>query len=82
MKIRKPRLGIGKKGVKISNIGVRLGGKRAGLNISRKGVSASGKVGRASYNTRKGCSLPFFLVILIAGLILLEVAWPKTIKNP
>lgn len=68
MKIRKPRIGIGKKGLKVSNVGVRLGGKRAGINLSRKGASASFKVGRGSYNTRKGCSMPFFLLVLIAGL--------------
>lgn len=56
MRFRKPRIGIGKKGIKIKNIGVRLGGKRSGINLSRKGVSASAGIGGTSYNTRRGLS--------------------------
>lgn len=65
MKIRKPRIGISKKGVSLTNIGARIGDKRAGVNLSRKGVSGSVKIGKGSYNTRKGCSLPLFGVFIV-----------------
>lgn len=63
MKIRKPRIRIGKRGPRLTNVGVRLGGKRAGVNLSRRGASGSIKVGKASYNTKRGCSLPFFGIL-------------------
>lgn len=57
MKIRKPKIAIGKKGVKLTNIGASIGGKGGRVNLSRKGVSATVGTKGASYNTRRGCIL-------------------------
>ena len=45
IKIRRPQIRIGKKGVRLANVGLSLGGKGARVNVSRKGASAT--VGRA-----------------------------------
>ncbi len=64
MHIRKPRLRITKKGLKLTKPSVRLGGK-SGINISGRGVSASVRTKAGSYNTKRGCSIPFFGSILL-----------------
>jgi len=74
MKIRKPRITIGKKGVGLSNIGASVGGKNARVNIGRKGLSGTVRAGGASFNTRKGCSLPIGLFLaalaaVVAGML-------------
>lgn len=71
MKLRKPRIAIGKKGVSLRNVGVRLGGKKAGVNLSRKGASVGGNVGGVGYNSKRGCVLPFFGILIVVILFLL-----------
>lgn len=67
MRIRKPRLRIGKSGkISLSGGGVSFGGKNARVNLSKSGVSGTLRAGKASYNTRRGCSMPFF----VAGILL------------
>lgn len=68
MKLRKPRIGLGKKGIRIQNIGARVGGKKAGINLSRRGVSVGGNVGGASYNSKRGCSLPIGILLVLLAL--------------
>lgn len=66
-KIRKPRLRIGKKGVKLEGGGVSVGGKNARVNLSKSGASVSGGVGKARYNSRRGWSLGCVLPILMVA---------------
>jgi hypothetical protein len=70
--IRKPRLRISSKGVRVAPPGLRIG-SRAGVNILRKGVSGFVRGKRGSFNTRRGCSVPLgvLLVLLVLGLALL-----------
>jgi hypothetical protein len=66
IKIRRPQIRIGKKGVKLSIVGLSLGGKGARVNVSRKGASATVGVRGARYNTRRGCLLsPFTWLALL-----------------
>jgi hypothetical protein len=70
-RFRKPRLSIGKKGVKVSSAGASIGGKNFRVNLSKKGISTTSKVGKASYNSRRGCSMPLGILLLIAGVIIM-----------
>lgn len=69
MRIRKSRIRFGKKGLGISPPSIRIGGKRSGYNISKSGVSYSTKIGKGTLNSKRGCSMPIgiFLVLLIAS---------------
>lgn len=72
MKVRKPRVTIGKKGVGLGNVGVSVGGKNARVNLGRKGASGTVRGKGWSFNTRKGCSLPLGLLVItivVAGYI-------------
>lgn len=73
MKIRKPRISIGSKGVRLTNVGARIGSKRAGVNLSRSGTSFSGSAGGASYNSKKGCRIPLFSVLVLALAVVLAL---------
>ena len=73
MKLRKPRIGIGKKGIGLRNVGVRVGGKGGGVNLSRRGVSVGGSAGGVSYNSKRGCTLPFFGVFCLGVLLALAL---------
>lgn len=70
-RVRKPRLTIGKKGVKVSSGGVSIGGKNTRVNISKSGVSTTTKIGKASYNSKRGCSMPLGILILLFCMMVL-----------
>jgi len=73
MRFRTPRIRISPGGIKITNIGARIGSRWAGLNIGRRGVSSSVSGKGWSYNSRRGCSLnPFAccsVIALMPGII-------------
>lgn len=66
--IRKPRLRITGKGIKVQAPTLRIG-RKAGINLSKTGVSASLRTKAGSVSTKKGCSLPFFGLLLLALII-------------
>lgn len=68
--IRKPRLTVSSRGVRVQAPAMRIGG-RSGINISKKGVSYSVRSRAGTYNTRRGCSRPLFLLI---GLVVVLLA--------
>lgn len=72
-KFRKPRLTIGKKGPKISGAGASIGGKNFKVNLSKSGVNTTSKIGKASYNSKRGCSMPLGILLLVIGMII----WSK-----
>ena len=63
IKLRKPRLRLTRKGLKVQNVGVTVGGKSARVNVTPSGSSVSVGVPGATYNTRRGCLLSPFTVI-------------------
>lgn len=72
--IRKPRLTIGKRGMRISPPSLRLGGRGSGLNISKSGVSVSSRTRHGTFNSKRGCSRTLGALLLpvigVAGFAL------------
>lgn len=76
---RKPKIKLTKKGLKVTNPSLRIGGK-AGVNVSKSGVSASLRTSAGTVNSKRGISLrgfgrkaksgclPGCLLPLLAGL--------------
>jgi len=73
--IRKPRLTVSSRGVRVQGPAVRIGG-RSGVNISKKGMSYSLRTRAGTYNSRRGCSRPLFLLLLVLALILARQGLP------
>lgn len=65
MRIRKPRITIGKKSIGRSNVGASVGRKNARVNIGCKGLSGTVRTGGAPVQYAPGCSL-------LIGLLLAE----------
>jgi len=76
IKFRKPRISVGRRGMRISRPSVRIGG-RAGLNISGRGIRGSLQTDRRG--RKKGCGLVVFaLLVAIAGFMLgQEISFAK-----
>ncbi|MEZ4684176.1 MAG: excalibur calcium-binding domain-containing protein [Caldilineaceae bacterium] len=67
--IRKPKVRITKKGLRVTPPSVRVGGK-TGINIPKSGVSGSTRTKFGTYNTKRGCSLRLFALLIVgAGVI-------------
>lgn len=70
VRTRRPHVRISKSGkVSLSGGHVRIGSRRSGINLSKSGISSTiGGPGGMSYNTRRGCRLPFFSLLLLSLL--------------
>lgn len=62
--IRGPKLKLSSKGLKLTKPSARIG-RKAGVNISSQGVSSSIRTKAGTVNSKDGCSLRLFGILLI-----------------
>lgn len=73
--VRKPKVRITKKGLRVTPPSARIGGK-SGINISKSGVSGSVRTKFGTYNTKRGCSLRLWALLIVGTSILLGSLLP------
>lgn len=77
-RVRRPSLRVSPKGkVSVTSPSVRLGGRRSGVNVSRRGVNATFGTRAGSFNTKRGCRMNLFVMVL--AMLVLVVGFARLI---